>query len=210
MFYFSIEKNGPIKTALIHKSYNKKQNNERLEFLGDVILSSIVSETLYYRNKNDDEGKLSKKREGIVSRRNLNEKAKSVFKKEWLKHKAKNITDNMYGDFLEALIGGIYLEKGYEKTKEFVLKNIIDKKTKNIPNQQDYKGRLIYLLNKENKKVNFVKTDHRGPDHKRLHKVELIIDGESQMTEWASSLKEAERKLSKAAFLKRYENISHN
>ncbi len=210
MFYFSIEKNGPIKIALNHKSYNKKQNNERLEFLGDVILSSIVSETLYYRNKNDDEGKLSKKREGIVSRKNLNEKAKSVFKKEWLKHKAKNITDNMYGDFLEALIGGIYLEKGYEKTKEFVLKNIIDKKTKNTPKQQDYKGRLIYLLNKENKKVNFVKTDHRGPDHNRLHKVELIIDGESQMTEWASSLKEAERKLSKAAFLKRYENISHN
>ena len=106
----------------------------------------------------------------------------------------------MYGDFLEALIGGIYLEKGYEKTKEFVLKNIIDKTTKKIPKQEDFKGKLIYLLNKENKKVNFVKTDHRGPDHDRLHKVELMIDGESQMTEWAPSFKEAERKLSKAVF----------
>ena len=63
----------------------------------------------------------------------------------------------MYGDFLEALIGGIYLEKGYEKTKEFVLKNIIDKKTKSIPKQEDYKGRLIYLLNKENKKLILLK-----------------------------------------------------
>ena len=114
MFDFSIKKRGPINAALHHKSYNKKHNNERLEFLGDVILSIIVSETLYYRNKNDDEGRLSKKRERIISRKNLNEKAKSVFKEEWLKHKAKNITDNMYGDFLEALIGGIYLEKGYE------------------------------------------------------------------------------------------------
>ena len=210
MFDFSIKKRGPIKAALHHKSYNKEHNNERLEFLGDAILSSIVSETLYFRNKNDDEGELSKKRESIVSRKNLNEKAKSVFKQEWLKHKAKNITDNMYGDFLEALIGGIYLEKGYKKTKEFVLKNIIDKKTKSTPKQEDYKGRLIYLLNKENKKVNFVKTDHRGPDHDRLHKVELMIDGESQMTEWASSLKEAERKLSKAVFLKFYENSTHN
>ena len=210
MFNFSIEKNGPIKTALKHKSYSKKHNNERLEFLGDAILSGIVSETLFYSNKNDDEGSLSKKREGIVSRKNLNKKAKSVFKEEWLKHKTKNITDNMYGDFLEALIGGIYLEKGYEKTKEFVLKNIIDKTTKNIPKQEDFKGKLIYLLNKENKKVNFVKTDQRGPDHKRLHKVELMIDGESQMTEWASSLKEAERKLSKAVFLKLYENSTHN
>ena len=210
MFNFSIEKNGPIKTALKHKSYSKKHNNERLEFLGDAILSGIVSETLFYSNKNDDEGSLSKKREGIVSRKNLNKKAKSVFKEEWLKHKTKNITDNMYGDFLEALIGGIYLEKGYEKTKEFVLKNIIDKTTKNIPKQEDFKGKLIYLLNKENKKVNFVKTDQRGPDHKRLHKVELMIDGESQMTEWAPSLKEAERKLSKAVFLKLYENSTHN
>jgi len=210
LFNFSIEKNGPIKTALKHKSYSKKNNNERLEFLGDVILSSIVSETLYYRNKNDDEGKLSKKRESIVSRKNLNQKAKSVFKEGWLKHKTKNITNNMYGDFLEALIGGIYLEKGYEKTKEFVLKNIIDKTTKKIPKQEDFKGKLIYLLNKENKKVNFVKTDHRGPDHDRLHKVELMIDGESQMTEWAPSFKEAERKLSKAVFLKLYEKSTHN
>ena len=79
MFDFSIEKKGPIKAALLHKSFSKQHNNERLEFLGDVILSSIVSETLYYKNKNDDEGQLSKKRESIVSRKNLNEKAKSVF-----------------------------------------------------------------------------------------------------------------------------------
>ena len=56
-----------LELALIHKSSNNISNNERLEFLGDVILSSIVSETLYYRNKNDDEGKLSKRGEVMLA-----------------------------------------------------------------------------------------------------------------------------------------------
>ena len=55
-----------------------------------------------------------------------------------------------------------------------------------------------------------MKIDHKGPDHDRLHRVELLIDGEPQMTGWAPSLKEAERKLSRAMFLKLYEKSTHN
>ena len=102
----------------------------------------------------------------------------------------------MYGDFLEALIGGIYLEKGYEN-KRICSKNIIDKKPKAYQNKKIIREGL-YLLN--NKKVNFVKTDHRGPDHDRLHKVELMIDGESQMTEWASSPKKPKENYPRPCF----------
>ena len=66
------------------------------------------------------------------------------------------------------------------------------------------------MLNKENKKVNFVKTDHRAQTMIDYTRLSFMIDGESQMTEWASSLKEAEKKLSKAVFLKLYENSTHN
>ena len=194
--------------AFTHKSItpSPRRNYERLEFLGDSILSSIVSEFLFIKNKNSEEGELSKNREVVVSRDNLNQIGKHFFVGIDLKFKTKKISENMYGDFLEALVAGIYLEKGADKAREFVIKTIINKKVKKQKLKEDFKGRLIDLTNKENKKVNFVKLAHKGPDHKKTHKIGLEVDGKIIMTNWSPTIKEAEHKLAKAAIEKIYEN----
>ena len=141
-----------------------------------------------------------------MSRDNLNQIGRHFFVGIDLKFKTKKISENMYGDFLEALVAGIYLEKGADGAKEFVIKTIINKKVKKQKLKEDFKGRLIDLTNKENKKVNFVKMAHKGPDHKKTHKIGLEVDGKIIMTNWSPTIKEAEHKLSKAAIEKIYEN----
>ena len=145
-------------------------------------------------------------RDLIVSRNNLNQIAKHFFVGIDLKVKTKKISENMYGDFLEALVAGIFLEKGTDEAKGFIVKTIKNKKVKKQKLKEDFKGRLIDLTTKENKKVNFVKIAHKGPDHKKTHKIGLEVDGKIIMTNWSSTIKAAEYKLSKAAIEKIYEN----
>ena len=206
---FSTKGMKKIQKALVHKSFNKTHNNERLEFLGDTILGSVVSEYFYYENTKSDEGELSKKRDAVISRKNLNKVAKEFFADINLKHKTKKISDNMYGDFLEALIGAIFIENGYQEAKRFITKRVINQHMRNQKPLQDFKGMLILEANIANKKIKFVKLDHEGPEHKRRHKVALIVDGEKTMTCWSKTIKEGEQILSKRAYEKLYENSSH-
>ena len=199
-----------IHKALIHKSYSKTYNNERLEFLGDTVLGSVVSEYFYYANTKSNEGELSKKRDAIISRKNLNHIAKEFFADIDLKHKTKKISDNMFGDYLEALIGAIFIEKGYEEAKKFITKRVINQQKQNQKPLIDFKGRFILKANNTNKKIKFVKLDHEGPDHKRRHKVGLIVDGKKIMTCWSKTIKEGERILSQRAYEKLYENNPHS
>ena len=203
---FSIEKNGPIKRALRHKSYAGKINNERLEFLGDSILSAVVSEHYFNKYKEYNEGMLSRARDRIISRQNLNMLGTKLLDNVELKHKTNSITKKMYGDFLEALIGGVFLEKGYKEAQEFIIKNIINEISGKDTKIIDYKGILINKLKNENKKVNFERISQKGPDHEKKHKVGLVVDGKIQLTCWSKTIKEAEHKLSKALFKNLYEN----
>ena len=114
------------KTAFQHKSYCKINNNERLEFLGDAILCFVVSEYIYDENKTQKEGYLSKKRAVIVARKHLNMVGKRVINKELLKTKTETISDNIYGNALEALIGAIYIERGIKEVKQFIVDKIIN------------------------------------------------------------------------------------
>lgn len=206
---FSASKNKTIKRALTHKSFNNTHNNERLEFLGDTILGSIVSEYFFLKNKKSNEGELSKKRDLVVSRKNLNQIGEEIFKEIDLKHRTNKVSKNMYGDFLEALIGAIYLERGYVETQKFVFEQIIKRHKKTGDLKKDYKGKLMFIANKENKKINFVRIEHKGPDHKRKHKIGLSLDGKIIMTLWSKTIKEGEHELSKRAFKKLYENNTH-
>ena len=209
MLGFSAKGKKYIYKALIHKSYNENDNNERLEFLGDTILASVVSEYFYFANTNSSEGELSKKRDAVINRKNLNQISKEIFIDIDLKHKTKTISDNMYGDFLEALVGAIFLEAGYEEAKRFVKKKIINQHSYDQKPMQDFKAMLILEANTANKKIKFVKLDHEGPGHKIRHKVGLFVDGEKIMVCWSKTVKEAERILSKRAYKKLYENNSH-
>ena len=116
--------------AITHKSINSDFNNERLEFLGDSVISLVVSEALHYKESSLDEGKLSIYRSRIVSRSSL---SKAGLKIKLDKHlqagsalkNNQNLTETIIGNTLEALIGAIFLDSDFLKTKEITL-SILD------------------------------------------------------------------------------------
>jgi ribonuclease III len=158
--------------ALIHKSaankvyHNSKINNERLEFLGDAILDSIVAEHLYYKYPDKDEGFLTQLRSKIVNRETL----KRISIKLGLANLviAKVANDNhksVYGDALEAIIGAIYLDKGYKKTRKFILERIIDHHLnlkKLAETEIDFKSRIIEWGQKNKKDINFTSLEENN------------------------------------------------
>lgn len=153
------------KIPFIHKASsiphkNALVNNERLEYLGDAILSAVIAHFLfeYYHNRN--EGFLSQTRSKIVNRQQLN----SIGLKLGLMELADQFIINnqpgkyFYGDILEALIGAIFLDKGFQHARKFILKQIIDQHI-NLNeleySENDYKSRLIEWAQKNKKDIKF-------------------------------------------------------
>ncbi|WP_113738104.1 ribonuclease III family protein [Blattabacterium clevelandi] len=121
-----------LKEVFIYSFSTKKRNKnyyidfQRLEFLGDAVLNSIISHFLYEKLPEKKEGELTQVRSKIVCRRNLNEIFKKLTLTEiFFKKKKSIISDNMFGNALESLIGFIYLEIGYQGCKNFVYKKIL-------------------------------------------------------------------------------------
>lgn len=151
--------------AFVHKSAshfifnNVKVNNERLEFLGDAILDSMVAEFLFLKFPDKEEGFLTQTRSKIVNRDNLNSMAIKLGISDMIVSKmSKDNHKSVYGDALEALIGAIYLDKGYEKTKKIVLERIIQSYTninRLLETENDFKSRIIEWGQKNKKAVNF-------------------------------------------------------
>jgi ribonuclease III len=151
--------------AFIHKSASHfvfdqvKVNNERLEFLGDAILDSLVADFLFNKFPEKEEGFLTQTRSKIVNRDNLNHMAIKLGIGSMIISKMSN--DNhksVYGDALEALIGAIYLDKGYEKTRKIVLERIIQSHiniNRMLETETDFKSRIIEWGQKNKKTVNF-------------------------------------------------------
>ena len=119
--------------AFTHRSLNKKDelknpfNYERLEFLGDSMLDTVISYYLYDRAPHGDEGYLTKMRSKIVSREHLNELGKELNLIHFLRTKlAKdNFGDNIHGNVFESLIGAIFLDKGYKFCEQFIYDKVI-------------------------------------------------------------------------------------
>jgi ribonuclease-3 len=151
--------------ALIHKSAahklynNSKLNNERLEFLGDAVLDSIVAEHLFTRFPKKDEGFLTQLRSKIVNRETLKRISLKLGLGNMVISKVSNENHKaVYGDALEALIGAIYLDKGYKRTRKFVLTRIIDHHInlkKLSETEIDFKSRIIEWGQKNKKEINF-------------------------------------------------------
>ena len=105
-----------------------KPSNERLEYLGDAVLSTIVAEYLFKKYPNKDEGFLTKMRSKIVKRKTLNDIADQMGLDIILSNYSQGrLSHSMMGNALEALLGAIYIEFGYKKTKQYVIKNILMK-----------------------------------------------------------------------------------
>ncbi|MDC0204617.1 ribonuclease III [Flavobacteriales bacterium] len=179
--------------ALQHKSYNINSNNERLEFLGDAILNSIVSEQLFLKNKNKEEGFLSQQRAIIVSRKHLNKVGKKLISPVNIKSRLKILPEKIFGNTLEAIIGAIYIDKGIGKTKEFIVYNIINSEFITELTGTDYKSDLQKLAQNNKQKIKYKLLESKGPDHNKEFTVAVFVDNVNISQAKAPSIKEAEQ-----------------
>jgi ribonuclease-3 len=151
--------------AFVHKSASQfifkdtKLNNERLEFLGDAILDSMVAEYLFRRFPDKEEGFLTQTRSKLVNRDNLNHLAIKLGIGEMIVSKlSRDNHKSVYGDTLEALIGALYMDKGYERTRKIVLERIIQSDiniNRLLATEIDFKSRIIEWGQKNKKAISF-------------------------------------------------------
>ena len=197
--------------AFTHRSMNIKDSNgnainyERLEFLGDAMLSAVIASHLYLEVPSGDEGYLTKMRSKIVSREHLNELGKDLKIIDLVKSKIPQgqFGDNIHGNLFEALVGAIFLDKGYKYCENFIYKRVI------IPYVDietlegkviSYKSLLIEWCQKEKKTFGYNVYEDTGNDDVRHFSVKLSIDEKVIAKARATSKKKAEEKASKRAF----------
>lgn len=188
-----------LEQALTHKSANSKKNNEKLEFLGDRVIGLILSYELFDLYPSESEGILDKKFAKLVNKKTCSEIAWSIGIQDYLilGNSKKYITKNdekILSDACEALVGSIFIDKGYLNTKEFVLKiwktkinessiMILDSKTKLQEHSLKYFKQLpIYRL-----------LDSQGPKHNPTYKVSVSIKGSKKYIGFGNSKQAAEQ-----------------
>jgi ribonuclease-3 len=199
-------------TALTHRSCiaktGIKNSNERMEFLGDSVLSAVVTEALYVKYPLEAEGKLSQLKAQIVSAPNLCALAKEIHLGDYIfLGKSENAKDarqreGLLCDVFEAVIGAIYLDGGFEESKKFVLKFLDVQKEIAL---QDYKSRLqeyVQSIYKGLPKYKMVK--EFGPDHNKKFEIAVYAREKLLGKGVGNSKKEAQRSAAKQAM----ENIN--
>lgn len=163
-----------------------KNSNERLEFLGDAILGSVVAEILFKKYPYKDEGFLTEMRSKIVSRAHLNQLARKIGINELIQYDARmthfsSKQSSLLGDAFEALVGAIYLDKGYSFTKNFLMSRII-KPHVDIhlleETETNFKSRLIEWCQQAGKGITFVPVDNPEDAKSKIFTVDVVIDGE--------------------------------
>ena len=195
------------KSASIVDSQGNFVNNERLEFLGDAVLGSIIADFLYNRFPQEDEGFLTKTRSKLVNRAFLTnltfEMGLNVFIDSKTTSSVKK--SHIFGDVLEALIGAIYLDKNYKTAKFFVIKKILSFVDLNEVEQSDsnYKSQLIEWSQKNRKEINFETTEESNENSKQpIFKAVVKINNKQVGKGTGTSKKEAHQRAAKEAFEK--------
>jgi len=200
-----------FKKAFLHRSANKKDkhgnpmNYERMEFLGDAMLGTIISKHLYNEVPGGDEGYLTKMRSKIVSRKHLNELGKDLKLIDHVQSKIPktHFGDNIHGNVFEALVGAIYLDRGYKYCEKFIDERVI------IPYVDieqlegkviSYKSLVIEWCQKQKKEFSYHVYEDTGKDPLKHFAVKLTIDERVVAKARATSKKKAEEKASKRAY----------
>lgn len=187
--------------AFLHKSVIAEnelkpfESNERLEFLGDAILDSVVSHYLFKKFPFKDEGYLTQLRSRFVRRQNLNQLGKKIGLPSLIKTNIEKESNAIYGDALEALIGAIYLDKGYQVCKSFIEQKLflyhldLDEI---IHTEIDFKSRVIEWCQKEKFSFEFTMVEaDDGPQ--KLYTATLLINSEDKGQGQAFTKKKAEQ-----------------
>lgn len=206
----------PINLGFYSKAFTHRSSNridtagnpvsyERLEFLGDAMLSAVIAAHLFNEVPTGDEGYLTKMRSKIVSREHLNELGKDLNLIQFIESKVpvQHFGENIHGNIFESLIGAIYLDKGYDACEKFIQKRVIEPYV-NISRLEgkviSYKSLIIEWCQKEKKTFHYDIYEDNAMDGQRLFGVKLSIDDKVIAKARATSKKKAEEKASQRAY----------
>lgn len=199
--------------AFTHRSMNEtnsegqRQNYERMEFLGDAMLSAVIASHLYMEVPSGDEGYLTKMRSKVVSREHLNELGRDLNLISLLKTSipTEQFGGNIHGNVFEALIGAIYLDRGYKYCEKFIYRRVI-KPYVDIERLEgkviSYKSLFIEWCQKNKRPFKFIVYDDTGADELRHFAVKLQLEDVTVAKARATSKKKAEERAAKRAFYK--------
>lgn len=175
------------KTALSHRSVKEgpEENNERLEYLGDAVLSAIVADYLFKRYPYKGEGFLTEMRSKMVNRQQLNDIALKIGLKKltmYNKFDSSLKGSQIFGNTLEALVGAVYIDKGYKRTHRWVLQRIVmphlfvdDLEQIDI----NLKNKLIGWASKNGKLLEFETVEEKMENGRRVFTIAAVLDGET-------------------------------
>src|ERR1700712_3515116 len=162
-----------------------KNSNERLEFLGDAVLGSVVAEVLFKLYPYEDEGFLTELRSKIVSRVNLNQLARKLGFDKLIEYDSRALNSSrqgsLLGDAFEALVGAVYLDKGYDFTRNFLVNHIIKSHIdihKLEQTETNFKSKLIEWCQRHSKDISFDLTNNLDGENTKLFTVHASVDGE--------------------------------
>jgi len=199
--------------AIRHKSVSiltedgHNLSNERLEFLGDAVLNSVVTDILYNRYEDQREGFLTNTRSKIVKRDSLNQLAQEIGLDKLVKvtkYVNAHTNNNIYGNALEALMGAIYLDFGYKQCKKFVEQRLIRtfiNLDEIAENEVNFKSKLIEWTQKYKLESEFVLVDDvLSKSNKHIFQTRLVIQGKSICEASGASKKESQQLVSKIAY----------
>lgn len=198
--------------AFTHPSFQYKKSTrksyERLEFLGDAILGAVIADYIFRSAPDEDEGYLTKMRSKIVERRHLNRLGEELDLLDFLRTKLshKQLGNNITGNLFEALIGAIYLDKGYEECSKFIEKKLINPYI-NLKNLEEkvisHKSLLIEWCQKHKRSFSFeTEEDTEDRSNIRYFVAKVYIEGFPVTKARATSKKKAEENASKRACYK--------
>lgn len=209
-----------LKEAFIHRSYlneskQTKESNERLEFLGDSVLSFLTSYFLYEKYPNYPEGILTNIRSSLVKTKSLSDAAKSIGLGDFLflsrgeEDSGGRSNESLLADVFEALLGAIYLDQGTNRAQEFLqtylfpkAKAIVDKKA-----YIDYKSHLQEIVQEETRISPIYRVaKSEGPDHNKIFWIEALVNNEVIGKGSGKSKQEAEQEAASDALEKRYKS----
>src|SRR3954469_21712248 len=188
------------KSVAVNVKKGVKNSNERLEFLGDAVLGSVVAEVLFKLYPYEDEGFLTELRSKIVSRVNLNQLARKLGFEELIEYDSRVLGSSrqgsLLGDAFEALIGAVYLDKGYNFTRNFlvnhIIKSHIDIRTLE-QTETNFKSKLIEWCQRHGKDISFDVVENEEGESAKLFTVQASIDGEVMGSGKEFSKKNAEK-----------------
>lgn len=189
------------KLALQHSSVKEATtSNERLEFLGDAVLSLIVGEYLFKRYPLQEEGFLTEIRARIVNRTSLSELAQKIGMDELLHYDTRSISKSnlkfIYGNALEAFIGAVYLDQGYERCRDFVIDRLLHihiDLEELVQTDSNYKSKIIAWTQKNRKSLQFELVSEKRIKNNREFVVQLLIEGQVTGKGCGKTRKQAEQ-----------------